>query len=57
MTIFVATDLTEGEAQPMEDERIEKNWFTRREVEDMIRSGKIEDGKTIIGCLTWSKMK
>jgi len=49
MTIFVAMDLTKGEATPMEDERIESRWFTRREVGDMIRSGKIEDGKTIIG--------
>jgi ADP-ribose pyrophosphatase len=57
MTIFVATDLTEGEAQPMEDERIEKRWFTRRELEEMIRSGKIEDGKTMIGYLAWSKMR
>ena len=49
MTIFLATDLTKGEASPMEDERIEAGWFTPRQVEDMIRSGKIEDGKTIIG--------
>jgi ADP-ribose diphosphatase len=49
MTIFLATALTEGEATPMEDERIETRWFTQREVGDMIRSGKIEDGKTIIG--------
>jgi len=49
MTIFLATDLTQGEATPMEDERIETGWFTQREVGDMIRSGKIEDGKTIIG--------
>lgn len=49
MTIFLATDLTPGEATPMEDERIETRWFTQRELGDMIRSGKIEDGKTIIG--------
>ncbi|HEY1241304.1 MAG TPA: NUDIX hydrolase [Bryobacteraceae bacterium] len=49
MTIFLATDLTKGEATPMEDERIESRWFTQREVGDLIRSGKIEDGKTIIG--------
>ena len=49
MTIFVATDLTQGEASPMEDERIETGWFSPRQIEDMIRSGKIQDGKTIIG--------
>jgi ADP-ribose pyrophosphatase len=53
MTIFLATGLTQGEATPMEDERIETRWFTAREVADMIRSGKIEDGKTIIGYFMW----
>ena len=57
MTIFVATDLTEGEAQPMDDERIEKRWFTRKEMDELIRGGKIEDGKTLIGYLHWSRMK
>lgn len=49
MTIFLATDLTAGEATPMDDERIEARWFTRKEVGEMIRTGKIEDAKTIIG--------
>lgn len=49
MTIFLATDLTAGEAKPMDDERIETRWFKRKEVAEMIREGKIEDGKTIIG--------
>jgi ADP-ribose pyrophosphatase len=53
MTIYVATDLTEGDAQPMEDERIEKRWFTRKEIEDGMRSGKILDCKTMVGYLTW----
>jgi ADP-ribose pyrophosphatase len=54
MTIYLATELTAGTATPMADERIEARWFTRRELADMIRSGKIEDGKTIIGFLTWN---
>jgi ADP-ribose pyrophosphatase len=53
MTIFLATDLTPGESQPMDDERIECRWFSRAEVDRMIRDGKIEDGKTMIGFLTW----
>lgn len=53
MTIFLATDLTEGEATPMDDERIETRWFTRREITEMIRTGKIEDAKTMIGFLLW----
>jgi ADP-ribose pyrophosphatase len=51
MTIFLATGLTAGEAQPMDDERIECRWFKRKELDKMIRDGKIEDGKTIIGFL------
>ena len=53
MTIFLATDLTKGEATPMEDERIETGWFTRRQVTAMIRTGKLEDGKTMLGFLIW----
>jgi ADP-ribose pyrophosphatase len=49
MTIFLATDLIKGEATPMDDEQIETRWFKRKEVAQMIRDGKIEDGKTIIG--------
>jgi ADP-ribose pyrophosphatase len=55
MTIFLATELTAGEPEPMEDERIESRWFSRRELDEMIRDGKIEDGKTIIGFLTWMR--
>ena len=49
MTIFLATDLTKGEATPMDDEQIETRWFKRKEIAQMIRDGKIQDGKTIIG--------
>jgi ADP-ribose pyrophosphatase len=51
MTVFQATELTEGEPNPMDDERIETRWFTRRELKDMIADGKIEDAKTLIGAL------
>ena len=53
MTIFLATGVTEGEAQPMEDERIECRWFSSAEIDRMLGSGKIIDGKTMIGYLTW----
>src|SRR5579862_5431310 len=32
MTIYLATGLTEGRAEPMEDERIETRWFTSKEI-------------------------
>jgi ADP-ribose pyrophosphatase len=57
MTIFLATGLTAGEAHPMEDERIECRWFKRKELDKMIRDGKIEDGKTILGFLTWLRYR
>ena len=55
MTIFLATGLTAGEAQPMDDERIECRWFSSKKVEKMLKSGEIVDGKTMIGYLTWKR--
>jgi ADP-ribose pyrophosphatase len=49
MTIFLATELSAGEATPMDDERIETRWFKRKEVAAMIDKGEIEDAKTIVG--------
>ena len=57
MSIYLATGLVEGEATPMDDERIEKQWFTPKEVEDMLRNGKILDAKTNIGFLRWKYLK
>jgi ADP-ribose pyrophosphatase len=55
MTIFLAEDLTQGTPEPMEDEHIETRWFPAKEVDAMIRGGKILDGKTLIGFLTWKR--
>jgi ADP-ribose pyrophosphatase len=57
MTIYLAQDLVEGEATPMDDERIEKQWFKPKEIEDMLRAGKILDAKTNIGFLRWKLLK
>ncbi|HEX6895113.1 MAG TPA: NUDIX hydrolase, partial [Bryobacteraceae bacterium] len=57
MTIFLATDVKAGEAQPMDDENIETRWFTAKEIEEGIRSGKIIDGKTMIGYFNWKARK
>lgn len=53
MKVFLALDLTEGPAQPMEDERIEMKWFSKKEIREWIRDGKIQDGKTIVGFYMW----
>lgn len=55
MTIYLATGLKQGEAKPMEDERIETRWFSARELDDFIQSGKILDAKTMIGFLRWKR--
>jgi hypothetical protein len=39
----------------MEDERIETRRFPARELEVMIRAGKILDGKTTTGFLIWRR--
>jgi ADP-ribose pyrophosphatase len=56
MTIYLATELTEGAAKPMEDERIETRWFGKKELQDLIRANKIKDAKTMIGFLYWAKL-
>ena len=55
MTIYTARELTQGEAKPMEDERIETRWYTVREIDKMMQSGKITDAKTMIGFLRWQR--
>jgi ADP-ribose pyrophosphatase len=55
MTIYLATDLTAGEQKPMEDERIQIRWFTSKEIDELIGSGKIQDAKTNIGFLRWKR--
>lgn len=55
MNVYLATGLAKGDPRPMEDERIECRWFTPRELDRMIRSGRILDGKTIAGFLAWQR--
>lgn len=55
MTVFVAQELTAGDAAPMEDERIEMRWFQPREIDGLIRAGKMRDGKTMTAFLAWQR--
>jgi ADP-ribose pyrophosphatase len=57
MTIYLATGLTAGASTPMEDERIEMRWFSPKEMDEMIGSGKIIDAKTQIGYLKWRRYR
>jgi ADP-ribose pyrophosphatase len=51
MYILLAEDLTPGEAEPEEDEKIISKAFTHGEIEQMIRRNKIRDGKSVAGIL------
>ena len=55
MVIFLAEGLTEGTAQPEDDERITARKLTLREAERWIRTGKIRDAKSVAGILYYSK--
>ena len=55
MTIYLATGLTAGQATPMDDERIVARWFEAEELGGLIDSGKIVDGKTMIGYFQWKR--
>lgn len=57
MNLFLALELTAGQQEPMEDERIEIHWFTEEELGNLIREKKILDGKTIIGYFLWLEYK
>jgi ADP-ribose pyrophosphatase len=53
MNIFLAEELTEGRQELMDDERIEIRWFQKGRLGQMIRTGEIQDGKTIVGYFMW----
>ncbi len=57
MNLFLASGLTEGKQDLMEDERIEFRWFTRKELRESVRAGKILDAKTLIGYFLWLEHK
>jgi ADP-ribose pyrophosphatase len=51
MSVYMATGLTPGKAQPEDDETISKRFFALDRAIAMVRSGNIQDGKTISGIL------
>ena len=56
MNIFVAQELKQGRTNFMDDERIESMWFTPKQMNEMILSGGIIDGKTIAAWLAWRNL-
>jgi ADP-ribose diphosphatase len=51
MFLLLAEGLTEGEAEPEEDEKIISRGYKRKELEEMIRKGELRDAKSIAGIL------
>lgn len=51
MFVLLAEGVTQGEAEPEEDERIDAKPFKRSELEKMLRTGVIRDAKTISSLL------
>ena len=55
MWIFAAEGLVEGAAQPEDDEKITPRIFTLKQVDTMIRSGRLRDAKSIAGLLYYMR--
>ena len=51
MYLLLAEGVKPGEAEPEEDEKLIVAAYTRQELEQMIRSGKLRDAKSIAGLL------
>ena len=51
MFLLLAEGLTAGEAEPEEDEKIISRAYNRKQLEEMIRSGRLRDAKSIAGIL------
>jgi ADP-ribose pyrophosphatase len=57
MQVFLAEDLTPGEAHPEEDESLELQFVTLSEVLRLVDAGKIRDGKTLIGLMYYDRLR
>src|SRR5215467_15041716 len=51
MYLLLAEGLTPGEAMPEDDEKIVCRGYTHKQLEGMLRNGKLRDAKTIAGIL------
>ncbi len=55
--IYLATDLCQGEIHPDEDEILHIERYPIEQLIDMIATGELKDGKTIIGLLKYQFLK
>src|ERR1700689_2047594 len=57
MQVFIAEDLTLGEAQPEYDEQLEIELIPLSRLLTMIEEGKIHDGKTLISVMFYTRLR
>jgi ADP-ribose pyrophosphatase len=57
MWIFAAQGLTQGKAQPEEDEKITARKFTLKQAASMIENGTLRDAKSICGLLYYMRFE
>src|ERR1700721_1688345 len=57
MQVFIAEDLTLGEAQPEYDEQLEIEMMPLSKLLSMIEKGKIYDGKTLISVMLYARLR
>lgn len=55
LTLFLATGLSSVDAQPPEDEALERSWLTLPDALAAIDDGRIRDGKSLVGILWLSR--
>ncbi len=55
MYLLLAEGLTRGKAEPEDDEKIVARAYTHKQLEEMLRKGKLRDAKTIAGVLYYLK--
>jgi ADP-ribose pyrophosphatase len=53
MHVFTARELTTGDTEFDEDEQISLRFFSPADVERMIRSGRLKDGKSLAAWSSW----
>jgi ADP-ribose pyrophosphatase len=56
MQVFLAEDLTPGEAHPEEDESLELEFVPLSELLRLIDAGKVRDGKTLIAAMYYARL-